>query len=88
MWNIRPDGVERQCILYKDGVEIDPAEEDAKDILLSFCAFVIQHLPENRSVYVENLPVCLEMVYDLVLATMDRTCVGILPNAIQISTEE
>lgn len=62
MWNIRPDGVERQCVLYRNGLEIDPLEEDAKDILASFCAFVFQNLPvENRSVYLQHLPVWLQI---------------------------
>ena len=61
MWNIRPDGIERQCILYRNGVEIDPMTDDAADIRMLFHAFVLKNLPlENRSIYLQNLPIWLQ----------------------------
>jgi len=68
MWNIRPDGVERQCILYRNGVEIDPMDpiDDAYDVLSSFYEFVYNNLPaENRSIYLNNLPIWLELGHSM-----------------------
>lgn len=62
MWNIRPDGIDRQCILYRNGVEIDPMDtsEDLSYILSAFYQFVFDNLPtENRSIYLNNLPMWL-----------------------------
>ena len=61
MWNIRPDGIERQCILYRNGKEIDPSLEDVADILIPFRACVMKNLPENRSIYLQNLPILLQI---------------------------
>lgn len=60
MWKINSDRIERQCLLYRNGVEIDPQEDEAEDIVEHFRNFVLEKLPlENRSVYIQNMPIWL-----------------------------
>lgn len=60
MWNILPNSIERQCILYRNGMEINPEEDEADDIAGPFLTFVLANLPsENRSVYLKNMPLWL-----------------------------